>query len=558
MVYICKPLPALSLRCFNIFLLAGVLLLSACAQVVAPSGGPADVKPPELVSSDPAFLSKNFSGNRMKIRFNEYIKLNDASSQLIISPPFKNPPSLKTRGKILDVSWEDTLRKNTTYVFQFGKAVADITEGNAATSLRMVFSTGSFIDTGMVWGNVLQANNKQACKDFTVMLYDSLAADRDSFVSKSLPSYFGRSAEDGSFSISNVRSGTYRVAALKDGNNNYLYDDASETFAFADQPVLVRGDSARVALDAFTAVPIKQYLKKHDFTTPQLFRFVMNKPMASFEIRQTGCADMDAYGYREFTPGADSARVWFSDSLHCDSVHLLLVCDGVVTDTLHESLKKMSMKNRGKGKAVMPSKVIKGTFLLSSEKSVGPGEGLRMQFPVPAIRQLPGKAWLGLGKDSIPAIFVPADSTGYGWKLEAKLLADTFYRLHALPGAFLMRNGKTSDTLKTTFKLMNTEETGSIVLQVQHTSPHPVLCMLMDGTGKIIRKNTLKNREETLGYDLLLPGKYKLEAIEDKNANGRWDTGDFFKNLQPETVWKFGEEIEVRASWEIEKRWEIK
>jgi len=57
---------------------------------------------------------------------------------------------------------------------------------------------------------------------------------------------------------------------------------------------------------------------------------------------------------------------------------------------------------------------------------------------------------------------------------------------------------------------------------------------------------------------LLLPGKYKLEAIEDKNANGRWDTGDFFKSLQPETVWKFGEEIEVRASWEIEKRWEIK
>lgn len=558
MVYICKPLPALSPRCFNIFLLAGMLLLYACAQVVAPSGGPADVKAPELVSSDPAILSKNFSGKRMKIRFNEFIKLNDASSQLIISPPFKNPPELKTRGKILDVSWDDTLRKNTTYVFQFGKAVADITEGNAATSLRMVFSTGSFIDTGMVWGNVILANNKQACKDFTVMLYDSLRASRDSFVSNSLPSYFGRSAEDGSFSISNVASGAYRVVALKDANNNYLYDDASETFAFADNMIHVKGDSSMLMLHAFTAVPVKQYLKKHDFSTPGLFRFVMNKPMTSFEIRQSGCADMDAYGYREFTPGSDSARVWFSDSLRCDSVHLLLVCDGMVTDTLHESLKKMSIKNRGKGKSVVPSKVIKGTFLLSSEKSVGPGEGLRLQFPVPAFQQLPGKAWLGLAKDSLPATFIPTDSTGYGWKLEAKLLTDTFYRLYALPGTFAMRNGKTSDTLKTTFKMMDAEETGSIVLQVAHSSPHPVLCLLLDATGKVIKKNTLKSREEILRYDLLLPGKYKLEAIEDKNGNGRWDTGDFFKNLQPETVWKYADEVEVRASWEIEKQWEIK
>ena len=35
----------------------------------------------------------------------------------------------------------------TTYVFQFGDAVADVNEGNAATNLRHAFSTGSVLDT---------------------------------------------------------------------------------------------------------------------------------------------------------------------------------------------------------------------------------------------------------------------------------------------------------------------------------------------------------------------------------------------------------------------------
>ena len=49
----------------------------------------------------------------------------------------------------------------------------------------------------------------------------------------------------------------------------------------------------------------------------------------------------------------------------------------------------------------------------------------------------------------------------------------------------------------------------------------------------------------------LKEGKYYLRVIVDSNNNGRWDTGDFDTDLQPEEVYYYHEEIECRAKWDM-------
>jgi hypothetical protein len=49
----------------------------------------------------------------------------------------------------------------------------------------------------------------------------------------------------------------------------------------------------------------------------------------------------------------------------------------------------------------------------------------------------------------------------------------------------------------------------------------------------------------------MIPGKYEIRMIHDKNKNGRWDSADFSKKRQAESV-KYFELAELRADWDIE------
>jgi hypothetical protein len=117
-------------------------LFFSCAQIVSPTGGSRDTKGPEVLKYEPSNNTSNFKENKIKIYFNEFINLKDVQSQLIISPPLKEIPELSAKGKTLVIPVTDTLKENTTYSFQFGNCVTDITEGNASTNLKYVFSTG--------------------------------------------------------------------------------------------------------------------------------------------------------------------------------------------------------------------------------------------------------------------------------------------------------------------------------------------------------------------------------------------------------------------------------
>src|SRR5689334_3105816 len=117
----------------NLFLNSVLCFVAiGCANVVAPSGGLKDTEAPKLLKGTPENFSVHFLTKKVRLDFNEYIQLKDISRELIISPPLKETPEFILKNKSVFFEIEDTLLPNTTYTFNFGKAISDITEGNIA------------------------------------------------------------------------------------------------------------------------------------------------------------------------------------------------------------------------------------------------------------------------------------------------------------------------------------------------------------------------------------------------------------------------------------------
>jgi hypothetical protein len=213
-------------------LLAG--LTFSCANVVSPTGGPRDEDPPEVVRSTPPNYSARFSGGEVRIYFDEYVELRNLSQQMLISPPLSALPEVRLRRQSIVFEINETLRPNTTYSLFFGDAIRDITEGNVIPNFQFVFSTGEYVDSLSVAGQVLDAFTLEPVADAFVMLYDSIV---DSIPYLERPVYLAKTDKEGQFAIRNMRPGEYLAFGLVDNNANFLYDLPDERIAFLDSLV---------------------------------------------------------------------------------------------------------------------------------------------------------------------------------------------------------------------------------------------------------------------------------------------------------------------------------
>ena len=193
------------------------LLIAGCARMGSPDGGWYDDTPPYVVSSTPEDGATFVETRRIVINFNEYIKLQDAQSKVIISPPQLEIPEIKEGGKRIIVELKDSLKQNTTYTIDFGDAISDNTEGNPMGNYAFTFSTGSRIDTLQVSGYVLSAENLEPVKDVLVGLYDD--PSDTVFTSKPM-TRISRTDSRGHFCIKGVAPGTYRAYIGTSSNTN--------------------------------------------------------------------------------------------------------------------------------------------------------------------------------------------------------------------------------------------------------------------------------------------------------------------------------------------------
>jgi len=244
------------ISCFISFLATG------CAQIGAPTGGPKDSIPPELVSATPKLLSTNFTGSKVILVFNEYVDVLDIQTNLLVSPFPKTNPQVDFKLKTVTVKLKDTLLENTTYAINFGNAIRDNNEGNPFRNFTYVFSTGKTIDSLQLGGQVIIAETGKKDSTIIAMLYRNVD---DSAVQKRKPNYIAKLDSSGNFKFTNLSAGSYKVYALKDGDGGKTYNSKIELFGFADSEVIVSDSTATITLYAFEE---EKDIKKSTVATP--------------------------------------------------------------------------------------------------------------------------------------------------------------------------------------------------------------------------------------------------------------------------------------------------
>jgi uncharacterized protein (DUF2141 family) len=208
-----------------------ISLISGCAQISAPTGGPRDSLPPVLVSSRPVIKSLQVADNKITLSFNEYVEVIDYKLRTVT------------------VKLKDTLQPNTTYSINFGNAIVDINEGNPLANFTFVFSTGNVIDTLTLRGKIVLAETGKTDSTILAMLYRNAA---DSAVEKRRPDYISRPDGNGNFTFYNLPAGNFKLYALKDGDGSKTYNAKTELFAFAEAAITVSDKTPETTLYAYS------------------------------------------------------------------------------------------------------------------------------------------------------------------------------------------------------------------------------------------------------------------------------------------------------------------
>ncbi len=240
-------------RSYIVYAFLAFLLLMACANLGSPDGGAYDETPPKIVHTSPKFGASNVKATKIVLEFDENIKLDNPNEKVVISPPQINQPEIEGQGKRITVTLMDSLIMGATYTIDFADAIEDNNEGNPMGDYAFTFSTGERLDTFQVSGHVLDAENLEPIKGILVGLYavgDSLYSDSLESVEVTstdvLPdSVFrtrpfervSRTDSRGHFIIKGLAKRKYRVFALKDQDQNYLFSQKSEQLAFSPRVV---------------------------------------------------------------------------------------------------------------------------------------------------------------------------------------------------------------------------------------------------------------------------------------------------------------------------------
>lgn len=440
-------------------------VFSSCANMMPPSGGPKDSLPPVLITAVPKDSATNVSSNRISLVFDEYITLDNAQQNVIVSPNPQNSPVIDAKLRGVNIRLRDSLLPNTTYSINFGNSIRDVNENNILKNFTYVFSTGSKIDMNTIVGKVTLAQNGKVDSTLIVVLHRNL---NDSAIQKLRPVYYARLDGQGNFRFNNLPAGKFAVYVTEDDYAK-RYDDSTELFAFADTAVATSSAFNSINLYAFRAA--EKAVKGP--AAPSSNRNVDRKLRYTTNITDKR-KDL-------LTP----IELTFNKRLKSFDSNAI-----VLTDT--------NFANRVKPRFLLDSSGTKLSVINNWKEN---------------------QHWV---------LIIPSTA-----------VTDT-------SGTQLSK----TDTIK--FTTDPESQYGSLRLRFANvdTSKHQVLLIMQND--KLIESIPITSGQWY--KPLYQPGEYQLYLLNDKNRNGKWDTGSFkpVKN-QPEIVTDLKRKINIRANWDNEE-----
>ena len=554
----------------KIFILIAIIvsILQGCANIGQLKGGPKDTKPPQIVKelSTPN-LQTNFKKQPIILTFDEWVKLEDVFNQVVVSPPLNERPEVILKRKKLFIKFADdeVLRENATYTINFGDAIKDITEGNAAKSLRFVFSTGPVIDSLEVTARVVDAITGLPTEGVVLMLYDNLS---DSVVRKLKPFYFGKTDKEGFTRIENVRAGTFKVFALKDLDLNYLFNQDSESIGFPDstltidssnknfikQDTTTQSDSLQRITDSIAAantslkIRLFEPRKSLKINGRETDKYGVVKLIFNQELKKSDVAFDDVKQNALTEISRDSLLIWYNQP---DETPWNIYFKGEKqTDTIR-------IRPRGKVDFIKRGRL--APLSITSQILKTPTKPVEMAFnyPIQNIDTSSNNPLIKLidtSKNAIPLSIKMDSMSKRKLIFEAAWKDGQQYQLTILPNALTDIYGFKNDSIISKINILNKKEFGNIILSIKQLDKgKSYICQVLSGGGAIEEEFFIDNVSSIeKRFENMRPDQYSFKIIEDLNKNRVWDTGDYDKKLQPERIFLQKSTEALRADWDLE------
>ncbi len=609
--------------CRFALLLFTLALVAACARMGNPDGGWYDETPPRVVGASPTEKATGVKTRKLHIRFNEFIKIENATENVVVSPPQLETPDIKAGGKSIDIELKDSLKANTTYTVDFSDAITDNNEGNPLGNYTYSFSTGEHIDTMEVSGWVLAADNLEPVKGILVGLYANLA---DSAFRTQPMLRVAKTDGRGHFVIRGIAPGKYRVYALQDVDGDYHLTQKGEQMAFNREVIVpsskpdVRQDTLwrdslridsisrvsythflpdNIMLRAFTHVQTDRFFTKAERTLPECFSLVFtagnnelpvlrglnfNNAERAFIVMPTAKKDTITYWIKDSALiNQDTLRMqmqyWSTDTtgqlrMKQDTIEVLAKTP--YAKRLKEKQKKAEEWKKAQDKAQKKGEPFETEMRPEALKvevkvnnSIAPDENVRIELPTPLQSLDSTKVHLYSKRDTLwyearyrLRVREGADSLApigtnllhKRWlELQAEWKPGVEYSFELDSLALTDIYGTTSGKIKQGFKVREDKEFATLAVSLTALTDSNVVVQLLNGQDAVVKQT--RALAGTANFYYLQPATYYLRLFVDRNGNGHWDTGDFYRGEEPETVYYFPEEIECKANWDATRTW---
>ena len=598
----------------NLFIFIFIILIVGCARMGNPDGGWYDDTPPSVVGASPAEKATNVNSRKINIYFNEFIKLQDAQSKVIVSPPQLEQPEIKDGGKRIQIELKDSLKANTTYTIDFGDAIVDNNEGNPMGNYAYSFSTGAEIDTLEVGGYVLNAENLEPIKGILVGLYENLS---DTIFRKEPMIRISRTDSRGHFSVKGAAARTYRAYALQDADADFVYNQKSEMIAFnhdtfvpswkpdTRQDTLWR-DSLHIdnilsipythflpddiTLLAFTALQDDRYLLKTERVQPERLDFYFSYGSDELPIIKGLNFDADSAFILEANSRQDTLKYWLrdtalvnQDTLRMEVQYLMSDSTGTLvnkTDTLEmlpkvgfekrlkekqkelEKWEKEQQKKKKRGEpydSIPPIQPLKVKFNVSG--SIAPNQRIWLETTEPLEHIDTAAVHMQMKVDSlftdVPCEIIPSETSIRQYELIAAWEPGKDYVVNIDSAAICNIYGVTSNQIKQNFKVKEVEEFGTLTVTISGAETDTTVIVQLLSAQETVIKQQQAEKGGNVKFEYVNPGKYYLRAFIDSNGNGKWDTGDYDNDRQAEAVYYYHEETECKAKWDMKRQWNL-
>ena len=529
-----------------VYILFSLIILFGCAKRGTPTGGPKDSIPPVLVNASPKLNSTNFDSEEIRLTFDEWIKLNKVQDQLIISPPLeKSSYEIKPLSgvtKKVFLKFLDSLAPETTYTINFGNSIQDNNENNPLTFFSYTFSTGETIDSLYVRGNTKDAFSQESDEFISLQLYRVDSLFKDSIIFQDKPTYISNTLDSTNYTFQNLKEGKYLLIALKDVDNNYFFDPFFDKIGFIDSLITLPRDSV-IDLKLFKEETEIIWDKPHFINSEKIgFGYYGKLDLDKIKI-ESNIPDSINYVFIK-EKETDTLNLWLSRNSFDSLSFSLIETDTIKLTTVKFDRKRDSLIDSLNISSKTANVIhLKESFKISSNIPLNKIEDSLITIRDIDSLIIPFTTSINDRLDEINIDFEVSPSDDYSIFIKPRAIKDI--------------RGTENDTLQFNVVSQTLEDYGNVFLDVITNNESKFILHLLDSNSNIIREFNNVNSNSTYTFDYIRPGKYTFRLIEDLNSNDIWDTGNYLKQVQPEPVYYFPSELDVRSNWDLNETFNL-